>query len=93
MLNRYGSAGAALAALPRLMPRGRAAKVASVEDIESEFDAAARSGARFVAMGEPDYSPSLGNIDAAPPLIAVRGNLSVFQRPAVAIVGSRNASA
>jgi DNA processing protein len=93
LLHRYGSAGAALAALPRLMPRGRPAKVASVEDIEREFAAAARSGARFVAMGEPEYSPRLCNIDAAPPLIAARGNLSVFQRPAVAIVGSRNASA
>jgi DNA processing protein len=30
LLHRYGSAGAALAALPRLMPRGRPAKVASV---------------------------------------------------------------
>jgi DNA processing protein len=93
LLHRYGSAGAALAALPRLMPRGLPAKIASVEDIEREFAAAARSGARFVAMGEAEYSPHLGNIDAAPPLVAVRGNLSVFQRPAVAIVGSRNASA
>jgi DNA processing protein len=93
LLHRYGSAGAALRALPRLTPRGRPAKVASIEDIEREFAAAARSGARFVAMGEAEYSPRLGNIDAAPPLIAVRGNLSVFQRPAVAIVGSRNASA
>ena len=89
LLHRYGSAGAALAALPRLMPRGRPAKVAFVEDIERE----PRSGARFVAMGEAEYSPHLANIDAAPPLIAVRGHLPVFQRPAVAIVGSRNASA
>ena len=93
LLHRYGGAGAALAALPRLMPRGRPAKVAAFEDIEREFEAAARSGARFVAMGEAEYSPYLVNIDAAPPLIAVRGNLSVFRRPAVAIVGSRNASA
>ncbi len=71
----------------------RAAGLASVEDIEREFDAARRSGAHFVAMGEAEYPPHLANIDAAPPLVAVRGTLSVFQRPAVAIVGSRNASA
>jgi DNA processing protein len=93
LLHRYGGAGAALAALPRLMPRGRPAKVASVEDIEREFAAAKRSGACFVAMGEAEYPLHLANIDAAPPLVAVRGNLSIFQRPAVAIVGSRNASA
>ena len=38
-------------------------------------------------------SARLSRIDAAPPLVAVRGHLPAFQRPAVAIVGSRNASA
>jgi DNA processing protein len=32
-------------------------------------------------------------IDDAPPLLAVNGNMNVFDRPLVAIVGSRNASA
>jgi DNA processing protein len=93
LLQRHGGAGAALAALPRLTPRGRPAKIAAADDVARELEAARKSGARFVAMGEAEYPPCLANIDAAPPLIAVRGNLSVFQRPAVAIVGSRNASA
>jgi DNA processing protein len=93
LVNRYGSAGAALAALPRLLPRGRPAKIASVEDIEREFEAAARCGAVFAAVGEADYPVRLSRIDAAPPLIALRGHLPVLQRATVAIVGSRNASA
>jgi DNA processing protein len=93
LIGRYGSAGGALAALPRLMPRGRPAKIASVDEIEREFEAAARCGAVFVAIGEADYPVRLSHIDTAPPLIAVRGHLPVLQRAAVAIVGSRNASA
>jgi DNA processing protein len=93
LINRYGGAGAALAALPRLMPRGRPAKIAPVEDIERAFEAAARCGAVFAALGEADYPVRLSRIDAAPPLIALRGHLPVLQRSTVAIVGSRNASA
>ena len=93
LIHRYGSAGAALATLPRLMPRGRPAKIAASEDIEREFEAAARCGAVFAAMGEADYPLRLSRIDAAPPLIALRGHLPALQRASVAIVGSRNASA
>ena len=44
-------------------------------------------------MGEPDYPPALAQIPDCPPLIAVRGQGEVLRRPALAIVGSRNASA
>jgi DNA processing protein len=43
-------------------------------------------------LGEADYPSWLAHIDSAPPLIALRGDAAVLQRPAVAIVGSRNAS-
>jgi DNA processing protein len=93
LINRYGGARAALAALPNITPRGRSAKIAAVDEIEREFEAAARLGAHFVAIGEANYPTRLAQIDSAPPLIAVRGHAPVLQRPAVAIVGSRNASA
>jgi DNA processing protein len=50
-------------------------------------------GVTFVAEGEPDYPARLQEIDDAPPLLGVRGNLPVLARPMVGIVGSRNASA
>jgi DNA processing protein len=50
-------------------------------------------GARFLAWGEPEYPRALATIDDAPPLISARGNIAVLDRPMLAIVGSRNASA
>ncbi|AWM87284.1 DNA-processing protein DprA [Microvirga sp. 17 mud 1-3] len=95
LVNRYGGAAAALEALPDLARRGGRLilKVTSRAEAEKEMAAAARLGARFVAMGEPDYPKALQAVDTAPPLIAVRGSGEIFARPAVAIVGSRNASA
>jgi DNA processing protein len=96
LVNRFGGAGAALAALPDLIARGttRAGlKVATTADIDREIEAADRMGVRFVARGEPDYPPLLDTIDSAPPILAIRGDPAVFARPAVAIVGARNASA
>ncbi len=51
------------------------------------------AASKLVALGEPDYPQRLQMIDDAPPLLAVRGKLSILPRPLVAIVGSRNASA
>ncbi len=92
LINRFGSASAALQALPGLAPRGKPVRIAGKEEIAREFEAAANCGARFVAIGEPDYPHLLRRIDSAPPLIALRGDPAIFARPAVAIVGARNAS-
>jgi DNA processing protein len=91
LINRFGSARAALESLPRLAS-GKPIKIASLDEIEREFALAAACGARFIALGEDDYPALLRKIDTAPPVIAVRGALTAFTRPAVAIVGSRNAS-
>jgi DNA processing protein len=96
LLRRYGSAAGALKALPGLAARnasGRVLKLAAIEDIDAEFDAAARCHAKFVARCEPDYPWLLREIDSAPPVIAMRGNPAIFKRSSVAIIGSRNASA
>ncbi|MBC2773630.1 DNA-protecting protein DprA [Rhizobium sp. AQ_MP] len=95
LINHFGSAEAALEALPELSRRGgstRAIRVATIADAEREIETAQRFGARFIGIGEPDYPPALRQIDAAPPLIAAKGDLSVASFPAVGIVGSRNAS-
>ncbi|NBU13985.1 MAG: DNA-protecting protein DprA [Alphaproteobacteria bacterium] len=94
LLNRYGGAAAALEALPALLKaQGRASKVVSVTEAEDEVALASKMGVRFIAMGEPDYPPLLRMIDSAPPIIGVRGRVSILSKPSVAIVGSRNASA
>lgn len=96
LLNQFGGARAALAALPDLARRGgatRALRVASVEEAERELQAARRLRVSLVALGEPEYPRALQAIDDAPPLLAVRGRPDMLREPAVAIVGSRNASA
>jgi DNA processing protein len=94
LINRFGGAGAALEALPGLTrARGRRITPPTRTEAEAEIAAAARLGARLVATGEADYPRLLQAADAAPPLVALRGGASVLARPAVALVGSRNASA
>lgn len=96
LLNHCGGARAALEALPALARRGGGnvtPKICSRADAEREIEIAEECGAQFVALGEADYPRRLQAIDDAPPLIAVRGNRAALALPAVAVVGSRNASA
>ena len=96
LLNNCGGARAALAALPDLARRGgakRPIRVATPDEIERELILAKKAGVRFVALGEPEYPPALRQIDSAPPVLALRGREEALQQPAIAIVGSRNASA
>lgn len=95
LINRFGSAASAIDHLPVLARSARlphAPKVPSGDTAQRELDAAARFGARFVALGEPDYPAQLVHVDYPPPLLAVRGEPAVFGLPCVAIVGARNAS-
>ncbi|MER8864453.1 DNA-processing protein DprA [Mesorhizobium sp. M0751] len=95
LINRFGSAEAALSMLPELMISGGAKKIVripSIAEAEAELETARRAGARFVGIGEADYPPLMKSMDHPPPLLAVKGNSAVFRLPAVAIVGARNAS-
>ncbi|RUW00163.1 MULTISPECIES: DNA-processing protein DprA [unclassified Mesorhizobium] len=95
LINRFGSAEAALEMLPELMISGganRVARIPSAGEAEAELEAARRAGARFVGIGEADYPALLKTLDNPPPLLAVKGEGAVFRLPAVAIVGARNAS-
>lgn len=95
LINRFGSAEAALEMLPGLMVSGglgRAVRIPSPAEAEEEMEEVARAGARLVGIGEPDYPPILRQMENAPPLLAIKGEPAVFSLPPVAIVGARNAS-
>lgn len=95
LINHFGTAETALAMLPELSARGgssRAIRVASEQEALAELETARRHGAQFIGIGEPDYPAALRQIDGAPPLLAVKGDLKAFHAPALGIVGSRNAS-
>jgi DNA processing protein len=96
LINRYGGARAALEALPDLAARsaqGRPIRIADRSDVIAEIERSRALGVLFLAMSDPDYPPLLREIDSAPPVIAVRGEVKSLRCPCVAIVGSRNASA
>jgi len=96
MLRRFGSARAALDVLPRLARRGERAKTVTAVtrgDAQAELAALHRAGARLVCWGEPGYPSALGAIDDAPPILTVLGQAELLQRPMIAVVGARNASA
>ena len=94
LLNRTGSAEAALDALPRLARRaGAGTRIPSVAEAEGEIAALEKAGGRLVASGEPDYPPLLAYISGAPPLLSVIGGETLDLKHTVAIVGARNASA
>jgi DNA processing protein len=95
LINHFGGARAALAALPSLARRGGASEAVQIcarEDAVREIAVAQKLGVAFVALGERDYPLRLQMIDDAPPLITLRGNSAALSLPMVAIVGSRNAS-
>ncbi len=96
LINRFGSAARALEALPELSLRGgkkSSHNIFSPSDAALEIRKAKRFGAKLVALGEADYPKWLTHIDSAPPLLYIKGDTSLVPRPAIGIVGSRNASA
>ena len=94
LINRFGGAAPALEALPHLSRlKGRPVTPPSRAQAEDEIAALARLGGRLVASGDAAYPALLRATDAAPPLMSLRGDALILARPAVAIVGSRNASA
>ncbi|MBN9314317.1 MAG: DNA-processing protein DprA [Devosia sp.] len=93
LINREGSAEAALEALPGLLRRvGTPARIPSAMQAEEEIAATAKLGGRLVGSGEPDYPPLLRYISGAPPMLTIAGGENLELRRTVAIVGARNAS-
>jgi DNA processing protein len=95
LLARFGSAQAAIDAIPDLAARGggRAPRLASKAEVEREIGEVARLGARHLFLGQSGYPLLLAELETAPPALIVSGDLSLLDRPMVAIVGARNASA
>jgi DNA processing protein len=94
LLERHGSATAAIDALPNLAQRaGRAFAVPSRRDAEREIAFVERLGGRMLVWGDDAYPPLLAQTEDAPPVLGVLGDPALLSRDAVAVVGSRNASA
>ena len=95
LLARFGSAQAAIDAIPDLAARGggRAPKLAARAQIEREMERVEQLGARYLFLGQGLYPPLLAELESAPPALIVKGDLALLDRLCVAMVGARNASA
>ena len=94
LLAEHGSAQAALAALPQV------AQAAGVENytpcppgvVQAELRAAQGLGAELICVGQATYPTALYDLPDPPPMLWARGDIALLQRPAIALVGARNAS-
>jgi DNA processing protein len=95
LLMRFGGAAAALAAIPDLASRGGGKPPAIFAKDKAEREAAEveKLGARYLILGQGLYPRALAELENAPPLLTVKGDLALLDRPMIAIVGARNASA
>jgi DNA processing protein len=94
LIQRFGTAGKALTALPDLARRGgRPIRLAAEAVVDKELADGAALGARLICACEPGFPQALAALDPPPPVIWVRGRADLLDRPTVAIVGARVASA
>lgn len=94
LIAEHGTASAALAALPGI---ARAAGVENYEIcplgvVEAEMRQGRALDARLLVHGEADYPRALMDLPDAPPVLWALGDVTLLNRPAVAMVGARNAS-
>jgi DNA processing protein len=95
LIARFGTAAVALEAVPDLAQRGggKAPALRSKGDAEREIARVDKLGARFLVLGQGLYPRLLAQLEDAPPLLIAKGDLKLLDKPAVAMVGARNASA
>jgi DNA processing protein len=94
LLKRYGSVRNALDALPEIA--GRAGKkelnILPIHVAEEQLELARKLNAKLITWSDPEYPTPLKVIDSSPPILFVKGNISLLLNQCFAIVGSRHAS-
>ena len=96
LINLCGGAVEALVRLPDLAWRGGrrvSLQIHPRDKAEAELAAARKIGAVPLFTIEPGYPAAMVHAGVPPPLLYVKGRAELLTRNAIAIVGSRNASA
>ena len=92
LLQRYGTARAALDAVPELARRvGRSLKPAGRAAATAEIEAVEAGGAKQLFKGGDDCPKALERFDDAPPVLSACGTTALPSSPSIAVVGTRNA--
>ncbi len=94
LLAEHGTAAAALAALPAIAATAgvREYSVCHEDVALHEMSLARAAGAQMLCWGEVAYPVALYDLPDAPPVLWALGDVDLLNRPAVAMVGARNAS-
>ena len=96
LINTFGGAQAALDALPGLARnagRKRPLRLCPRDLAEHELEAAQACGSQPIFTIEPGFPRLLAEVEVPPPMLYVKGNVSILAGPMIAIVGSRDCSA
>ncbi len=96
LLANSKTADAALDAIPDLAKKGgrkKPIKIYPKAQAEKELAGAKAFGARFIIWGDDFYPTPLAQLEDAPPVLLAKGHIHLFDKPSIAIVGARNASA
>lgn len=96
VLSRFGSARKALqhwSEIAGRLRKSRALVLPTNETIEREIQAIRSFGAELIAHDEEAYPAPLAGAEPCPPFLMAKGRLELLDQPAIAVVGSRNASA
>lgn len=93
LVRHYGSAEAAIAAIPTLAQRGGSKiSLASIASAKAQLESIDAAGAVLLWRDSEYYPEHLAQFDDAPACITVCGNLHLLRQPMIAIIGERNAS-
>jgi len=94
LIARFGDAVSTIDALERhAAGLKKPIQLPPIADITKEWQATEKYGARIIGVDDPDYPSLLRMIEDAPICITVKGQIELLQRPMLAMVGARNASA
>ncbi len=85
LLAKFGSPADALKAMPSIG--------ADLDAAAAELDASRALGATVLLAGDADFPALLSELSPPPPVLTVIGQPDLFTRPAIALVGARDASA
>ena len=80
LIARFGSAQAALDAIPDLAARGggRPPRLATREQVEREMAQVERIGAHYLFLGDGPYPPLLAETETSPPALIARGDIALL---------------
>lgn len=89
LVDTFGSVEKTIQMMPTMK---KPLQPADLKKVQAEYDALIKFGGQFLVKGSPDYPSALEPFDDAPPVLSALGDISLLQKPMLAIVGARNAS-